>query len=157
MKDRLALFALTAVLLSACTSPPLATEEGIPAAPPPLSGGGSLEEQFVRQTVLSLRDSFVQRDTASFMRHVSDGFYLGHRRLATVLNEEFAAPGEPGLAVEFLAVSVNDPRVTAVVRWERDVNGVASSSGTTEFIFQKGDTLSLVNFRGDPLFGISGF
>ena len=157
MKARLILCTLAAILLTGCASAPPAPEEGPVSAPPASPTGGTLEEQFVRQTVFSLRDSFVKRDTASFMRHVSDGFYLGRRRLQKGLDEEFASPGELSLTVEVREVSVNDPRVTAVVRWERGVDGVSAGSGTTELIFHRDDTVSLVNFRRDPLFGIAGF
>ena len=116
-----------------------------------------MEEQFVRQTVFSLRDSFVKRDTASFLKHVSEGFYLGRQRLQKGLDEAFAAPGVLGLAVEVAEVSINDPRVTALVRWQRSIDGAAAGAGTTELIFHKGDTVSLVNFSRDPLFGIAGF
>jgi hypothetical protein len=114
--------------------------------------------RFISQVVFSLRDSFVEQDRTAFMKHVSEGFYLGYERLARNLEAEFASAGERSLQVNIIEVTVNDPRVTAVVGWVRtSPGGAAGTSGTTELIFQRGDTVSLVNFRRDALFGISGF
>ena len=157
MKVRTAITALCAgfILASCGTAPPVSS----PANSQSRAVPSDLEERFVYQMVFSLRDSFVSRDGASFMKHVSEGFYLGRERLARNLEAEFVATGEDTLDVDIIEVIVDDPRVTAVVSWARRPagGGAPSKAGTTELIFQKGDTLSLVNFHGDVLFGITGF
>ena len=157
MHIRFAITALCAgLILASCgTTPPAppSVKEQPPGEP------RDLEERFVYQVVFSLRDSFSSRDGIAFMRHVSEGFYMGRERLARNLEAEFAAAGDDSLDVDILEVIVDDPRVTAVVSWVRTPagGGAPSKAGTTEIIFQKGETLSLVNFRKDVLFGISGF
>jgi len=157
MHIRTAITALcTGLILASCGTTP-------PAAPPaneqPRSEPDDLEERFVYQVVFSLRDSFSRRDSNAFMKHISEGFYMGRERLARNLEAEFTAAGDDALAVDILEVVVDDPRVTAVVSWVRTPagGGAPSKAGTTELIFQKGDTISLVNFRRDVLFGITGF
>jgi hypothetical protein len=157
MKIRTAIIALCAgfILASCGTTPPVSSTAKSQSRSVPRD----LEERFVYQMVFSLRDSFVSRDGAAFMRHVSEGFYMGRERLARNLEAEFAATGDEALDVDIIDVIVDDPSVTAVVSWVRTpAGGVAPpKAGTTELIFQKGDTLSLVNFRKDVLFGITGF
>jgi len=145
------------LLLAGCgTTPAPPAGEEIPAEVP-----SNLEERFVHQVVFSLGDSFEQRNTTTFMKHVSEGFYLGRARLEENLRETFAAAGEEALSVEIVEVSVEELKVTALLRWKRSpaggAAGGASLEGTTELIFQKGQTLSLVQFKRDALFGITGF
>ena len=156
MKDgRAAAWVVLTVLLTACASVPPSpggsSGDAVPVA------AGSLEARFIRQTVFSMRDSFINRDSHGFIKHVSGGFYLGYKQLARALAEEFADPDGVGLTVEVTDLAIEEPRVTAIVSWQRTGEGRAAVSGTTDLIFQMGDTLSLVNVQGDPLFGLEGF
>jgi hypothetical protein len=118
-----------------------------------------LTERYVHQIVGSLGDSFVARDSQGFMKYVSDGFYKGHDRLLQALELEFSTGRAPYLEAVVADVSEEDTRVTAVVTWSRSPGSGADAdfSGETLLVLHKGESLSLVDFRGGSLFGIGGF
>jgi len=118
-----------------------------------------LTERYVHQIVGSLCDSFVERNSQGFMKHVSDGFYKGHDRLQENLELEFRTGRAPYLEAAVADVSEEDTRVTAVVTWTRSSGAGADAdfNGETLLVLHKGESLSLVDFRNGSLFGIGGF
>ena len=146
---------LAVAALAACQTTPSLPGQGRSGEAVP----EDLTERYVHQIVGSLRDSFVERDSQGFMKHVSDGFYKGYDRMQEDLEQEFRKGRAPYLVVAVADVGEEDTRVTAVVTWSRSSRAGADVDyyGETLLIFHKAESLSLVDFRRGSLFGIGGF
>ena len=122
----------------------------------------SLEEQFVHQTVFDLRDRYLAADVEGFMRLVSDGFYRGRARIQQSLTDTLAVRRPDEIDVVIQGIEIEEIKISASVTWTSVFSGRTGEetrriSGETLLIFQRGDGISLVDFRKDPLFGIEGF
>jgi hypothetical protein len=122
----------------------------------------SLEEQFVHQTVFNLRDRYLAADVEGFMRLVSDGFYRGRARIQRSLTDTLAVRRPDEIDVVIQEIEIEEIKISASVTWTSVFSGRTGEetrriSGETLLIFQRGDGISLVDFRKDPLFGIEGF
>jgi hypothetical protein len=122
----------------------------------------SLEEQFVHQTVFALRDRYLAADVEGFMRLVSDGFYRGRARIRQSLTDTLAVSRPDEIDVVIQEIELEEVKISASVTWTSVFSGRRGEetrriSGETLLIFQRGDGISLVDFRKDPLFGIEGF
>ena len=146
---------LAAGLTTACG----AAREGGGAAPAAPAPPVSLEERFVHQTIYELRDRYLSADVSGFMRLVSEGFYKGRSRLERSLEESLAAGRPARVDLVIAGVEMEDTRIAADLTWDAifpaEAGGEGRSvAGKTLLIFHRGEALSLVDFRGDPLFGI---
>ena len=96
------------------------------------------------------------------MRLVSDGFYRGRARIQQSLTDTLAVRRPDEIDVVIQGIEIEEIKISASVTWTSVFSGRSGEenwrvSGETLLIFQRGDGISLVDFRKDPLFGIEGF
>ncbi len=150
------LLPLALFVFGACQAAQTVREE---AAPPAADVSEDLTMRYVRQIVEDFRVGYLDRDVQGFMKHVSDGFYRGRARFQESVEREFAAAAESSLDVEILEVEEEDQKVSVSVRWTLGGDGEPgpAAGGTTILIFHRTDTISLVDLRQDPFFGMNLF
>jgi hypothetical protein len=118
-------------------------------------------ERFAWQRVTEYATAFTAGDTAGFMDRVSRGFYRGYTTLEKSLKQLVDDSTERTAVIAVRKISSEDGRVSVRAQWTRSVRRrdgtVQAGAGETEFLFLKSDTsLRLLDFRGDPPFGIAG-
>lgn len=130
----------------------------VPTRPPPDLG---VVERFAWQTVEQLAAALAAGDAEAFLARVSRGFYRGYASLEEALASLLASGGTRTVVVAVSEVRIEEERVSVRARWTHDVAAggrrPAASAGDTTFLFLKTETtLRLLDFRGDPPFGIPG-
>jgi hypothetical protein len=118
-------------------------------------------ERYAWLTVIQLGEAFAAGDLDLFLGRVSRGFYRGYPALESALRAIFSETTDRSAVVAVRDVSLEGDRVTVRAQWERNLapRGGAPQrlAGTTVFIFLRSETsLRLLDFRGDPPFGIEG-
>ena len=166
---RTLILAATAASLLSCAAPaapgPAASEpRGQPAVrlrqtEPPADLG--IAERYAWQAVIQLGAAYAGGDIDGFLARVSRGFYRGYPALESALRAHLEGTLSRSVAVAVDGVTTESERVSVSARWERSLergDGTAQLlTGTTVFLFLRSDTsLRLLDFRGDPPFGIEG-
>ena len=166
---RALLFAAVAASLLACAAPsspgPAATApQGQPAprlqrTDPPADLGAV--ERYAWQAVIQLGEAYETGDVNGFLGRVSRGFYRGYPALESVLRAHLEGNTARRVVVAVDGVATEGERVSVAARWERGSTRADGTTqllaGTTAFLFLRSDTsLRLLDFRGDPPFGIEG-
>ncbi len=168
--------AAVALALASCAAP---GREAVPAAPASAAAGTpaalarqrlapvarpadlGVVERFAWQTVEQLAAALEDGDSFGFLGKVSNGFYKGYARLDTEVNALIARTVSRSVVVAVRDVAVDGDRVSVRAQWAADYiaagGGLERHDGTTTFLFLKSDTaLRLLDYRGDPPFGIPG-
>lgn len=165
--------AAAAILLGACapasrTAPGTAAAPGMPAQAPaprltPTTPPANLDApgRFAWQQVAGLGDAFAAGDVDAFLAKVSRGFYRGYTTLESSLRQLLGGASARSAVVAVREVAEEDGRVSVRAEWTSSVtrpDGVTDARhGETVFLFLKSDTsLRLLDYRGDPPFGIDG-
>ena len=166
---RALVLATAAASLLACAAPPapgpVATApQGQPAprlqrTDPPADLGAV--ERYAWQAVIQLGEAYAAGDGDGFLGRVSRGFYRGYPALESALRAHLEGTTARSAVVAVDGVTTEGERVSVSARWERSLarrDGAAQLlSGTTVFLFLRSDTsLRLLDYRGDPPFGIEG-
>lgn len=171
----LALAAVAALALSACAAPRAATPAApapavaavaarpalpriTPTAPP--AGLGTVE-RFAWLSVGQMADALAVGDAQGFLGRVSRGFYKGYPALESAVLEILATTESRTVVAAVDGVEVEGERVSVRARWTRSFelkDGTRDErAGETVFLFLKSDmTLRLLDYKGDPPFGVAG-
>ena len=90
----------------------------------------NLVEKYVHQVINDLRDSFVSRDTAGFMKHVSSGYYGGKAQLEKNLRKTFLTFEERdvSLTIAIGEIETDEQRITVPVTWRLVSKETSASS-----------------------------
>jgi hypothetical protein len=120
-----------------------------------------IAERYAWQAVIQLGEDYGAGDVEGFMARVSRGFYRGYPALESALRAHLEGTTSRSVVVAVDGVAAEGERVSVSARWERSLarrDGAAQLlSGTTVFLFLRSETsLRLLDFRGDPPFGIEG-
>ena len=118
-------------------------------------------ERYAWQAVIQLGEAYAAGDIDGFLGRVSRGFYRGYPALESALRAHLEGTTARSVVVAVDGVTTEGDRVSVSARWERSLarrDGAAQLlSGTTVFLFLRSDTsLRLLDYRGDPPFGIEG-
>ena len=166
----LLLAAAAASLLLACAapSPPVPAAPELPQAQPgarlrptyPPADLGAVE-RYAWQAVIQFGEDYAAGNLDGFLGRVSRGFYRGYPALESALRAHLEGTTSRSVVVAVDGVAAEGERVSVSARWERSLarrDGAAQLlSGTTVFLFLRSETsLRLLDFRGDPPFGIEG-
>lgn len=164
--------ALLLLGLAACAGPGAGTRGS--AAPAPSAGPAlprlaptpkpkdlGVIERYAWQTVEQLGEALAEGNAPAFLAKVSTGFYKGYARLEGALLALLAQSASRSVVVAVESVEVEGDRVSVRAQWVRDFatvdGGRDAATGTTTFLFLGTDTaLRLLDYRGDPPFGIPG-
>lgn len=142
--------------------PPAPVRPPIPRLTPttPPADLGALERNGWR-TVVELGEAFASRNTSAFLSKVSPGFYRGYSSLEASLQALLADAKSSGAVVAVKSVTEEDGRVSVTAEWTRSVTyrdgTVDAWHGETVFLFlNSGNSLRLLDYRGDAPFAIEG-
>lgn len=129
-----------------------------PSEPPARLG---MVERYGWQTVEQMRDAYIAGDAEVFLAKVSRGFYRGYANLEASLQRTFASAAKVDLAIAIQEIVAEEDRLSVRVKWNRTLtlkSGVMERlAGESVLIFQRTEeTLRLIDYRKDPIFGIAG-
>lgn len=132
-----------------------------PLAPSPRPADLGAVERFAWQTVEQLGEAIAQGNAPAFLGKVSNGFYRGYARLDAAVRALVARTASRKVVVAVREVTVDEERVMVRAEWTAALRGGDGAheahAGTTTFIFLRSEVaLRLLDFRGDPPFGIAG-
>jgi hypothetical protein len=118
-------------------------------------------ERYAWLAVVNLGEAYQEGNVEGFLNRVSRGFYRGYPALETALRADLDGTAARRVVVAVAGVTTEGDRVSVRARWERSLargDGTPrSSAGETVFLFLRSETsLRLLDFRGDPPFGIEG-
>lgn len=142
--------------------PPASTLPSIPRLTPtvPPADLGTLERD-AWQMVVELGEAFTSRDATAFLSKVSPGFYRGYGTLETSLRDLLDGAKASGSVVAVRKAVQEEGRVSVTAEWTCSVTrrdgAVAAWHGETVFLFlNSGNSLRLLDYRGDAPFAIAG-
>lgn len=142
--------------------PPASTKPPIPRLTPtsPPADLAAVERD-AWQMVVELGEAFAAGDTAGFLSKVSRGFYRGYGALESSITALLEGSRSRGAVVAVKTVTQEGGRVSVTAEWTRSVTRrdgtVDAWHGETVFLFlNSGNSLRLLDYRGDAPFAIDG-
>lgn len=113
------------------------------------------------QMVVELGEAFNTGDATAFLSKVSRGFYRGYGTLENSLRALLDDARTSGAVVAVRSAVQDEGRVSVTAEWTCSVTRrdgtIGSWHGETSFLFlNSGNTLRLLDYRGDAPFAIEG-
>lgn len=146
----------------AVAPPPAPTRPPIPRLTPtvPPADLGTVERD-AWQTVVELGESFAAGDATAFLSKVSRGFYRGYGTLESSLRALLDDTRSCAAVVAVRKAAQEDGRISVTAEWTRSVtrrDGTVDAwhGETVFFLLNSGNSLRLLDYRGDAPFAIEG-